>query len=122
MLLGTTKPNKILAAHLNPDNTTELEKQVKARFSDVVDCFKSSPWYLEIVPKGVNKGTAIQALCRHYGIGKDNVMAEQLQSRSLCGPQLPPLWKAHSESLNYSTIRRTVHAQSLSRVPLFETL
>jgi len=75
VLLGTTKPNKILAAHLNPDITTELEKQVKARFSDVVDCFKSSPWYLEIVPKGVNKGTAIQALCRHYGIGKDNVMA-----------------------------------------------
>ncbi len=74
-LLRATRPNKILAAHLTPENTTELEKQVKARFSDVVDCFKSSPWYLEIMPKGVNKGTAIQALCRHYGIGKENVMA-----------------------------------------------
>ncbi len=75
VLLRSTRPNKILAANLKPEATTELERRVKALFPDVVDCFKSSPWYLEIVPNGVNKGTAIQALCRHYGIGRENVMS-----------------------------------------------
>ena len=74
-LLKGMDPNKILAAHLTPERTSELERRIRQRFSGIVDCFKSSPWYLEVVPRGVNKGTAIQALCRHYGIGRENVMA-----------------------------------------------
>ncbi len=74
-LLLTTKPNKILGANMTPEVTAELQRLISERYSDAVDCFKSSPWYLEIVPKGVNKGTAVKALCRHYGIGKENVMS-----------------------------------------------
>ena len=40
-----------------------------------MDCFKSDPRFLEIVPKGINKGTAVKALCRFYGIEKENVMS-----------------------------------------------
>ncbi len=74
-LLLSTRPNKILAANMEPERTDILQRRIMERFSDEVDCFKSSPWYLEIMPKGVNKGTAIQALCRYYGIGKENVMS-----------------------------------------------
>ncbi|MBQ3830760.1 MAG: HAD family phosphatase [Spirochaetales bacterium] len=68
-------PNKMLGVHIDPCVTDLLQKRISESFSAYVDCFKSDPRFLEIVPKGVNKGTAVQALCRHYGIKRENVMS-----------------------------------------------
>jgi len=74
-LFKKTSPNKLLGVHRDTRKVKELKNIVANAFGDNVDCFLSSPMYLEIVPKGVNKGTAVNALCRYYNIKKDNVMA-----------------------------------------------
>ena len=73
--LKTTSPNKMLGVHIEPERTTRLQELIQKDFSASVDCFKSDPRFLEIVPKGINKGTAVKALCRFYGIEKENVMS-----------------------------------------------
>lgn len=74
-LFKRISPNKLLGVHRDEGMVKRLMEAVTDRFGDSVDCFMSSPMYLEIVPKGVNKGTAIDALCRYYGIERSNVMA-----------------------------------------------
>lgn len=68
-------PNKMLGVQADPHKTDLLMERIADRYSKYIDCFKSDPRFLEIMPKGVNKGTAVQALCRHYGIGRENVMS-----------------------------------------------
>ena len=67
--------NKILGVNSDPSIVSELQNRILKDFFTYVDCFKSDPRFLEIVPKGINKGTAVQALCNHYGIGRDNVLS-----------------------------------------------
>ncbi len=74
-LFSRINPNKLLGAHSDTDRVKRLSDAILERYSNEVDCFLSSPMYLEIVPKGVNKGTAVDALCRHYGIERSNVLA-----------------------------------------------
>lgn len=74
-LFKRISPNKLLGVHRDEVMVKHLMEAVAERFGDSVDCFMSSPMYLEIVPKGVNKGTAVDALCRYYGIERGNVMA-----------------------------------------------
>lgn len=73
--LRTQAPNKMLGVQIDPHLTDLLMQRIADRYSKYIDCFKSDPRFLEIVPKGINKGTAVQALCRHYGIKKQNVMS-----------------------------------------------
>lgn len=74
-LFSRINPNKLLGVHSDTDKVKRLSDAILERYSNEVDCFLSSPMYLEIVPKGVNKGTAVDALCRHYGIERSNVLA-----------------------------------------------
>ena len=67
--------NKMLGVNSDHAIVSELQMRIQKDFSGYVDCFKSDPKVLEIVPKGVNKGTAVRSLCRFYGIGKENVMS-----------------------------------------------
>ena len=73
--LRSTSPNKMLGVHIEPERTTRLQELIQKDYSAFVDCFKSDPRFLEIVPKGINKGTAIRALCSFYGIERENVMS-----------------------------------------------
>lgn len=57
------EPAKVLAVSENDRAVLEqLQKEITERFPQV-DCFFSTDWLLEIVPKGVNKGTALERLC-----------------------------------------------------------
>lgn len=73
--LKTTNPNKLLGVSNDPAKLKALLDVIKHKYNDVVDAFLSAPFYLEIVPHGINKGTAIDALCKYYNIEKCNVMA-----------------------------------------------
>ncbi len=75
LFLKSNHANKLLGACLDENAISELERMIKAHLSDKVDCFKSSPMFLEVLPKGINKGSAINVLCKHYGIRKENVMS-----------------------------------------------
>lgn len=74
-LFETVSPNKLLGVSCIPDKVEHLRDLVIEKFGNEVDCFLSSPFYLEIVPKGVDKGTAVNAICRYYGIKNEEVLA-----------------------------------------------
>lgn len=59
-------------------NRTPLEDMARWLSSELagrLDCFFSSRYFLEVVPMGVNKGSAVQALCRQLGIDVQNAVA-----------------------------------------------
>ena len=59
------------------DYLLSIQKQIESNeeFANDVDCFISSNQYLEINPKGVNKGEAVKWLCNYLNIKKENTMA-----------------------------------------------
>lgn len=60
---------KVLAIDLCDRKPMEtLSETVMQKFGQWVDCYFSCAEYLEIVPKGVNKGNAITWMCRKLGI------------------------------------------------------
>lgn len=69
------KPPKVLA--VSEDNRAalkQIEQEIKENFPDV-DCFFSTEWLLEIVPKGVNKGSALEHLCSLLDIPVEDSLA-----------------------------------------------
>ena len=55
---------------------SKLENEFKSEeLSDVFECFKTSPYTLEVVNKGVNKGNAVLKLAQLLGVEKKNTAA-----------------------------------------------
>ncbi|MBQ7116019.1 MAG: HAD family hydrolase [Clostridia bacterium] len=55
---------------------SKLENEFKSEeLSDVFECFKTSPYTLEVVNKGVNKGNAVLKLAELLGVEKKNTAA-----------------------------------------------
>jgi Cof subfamily protein (haloacid dehalogenase superfamily) len=74
------KEDTIMRIVYAKDNDIEYLKKVRdeilsyEEYKDVLDCFISSGKYLEINPKGTNKGEAIKWLCNHLNVKKENTM------------------------------------------------
>jgi hypothetical protein len=71
------EPVKILAVHMS-DNRSVLDAY-RTRLSGwarkKVSTFYSDPWYLEHVPYGISKGSAISFLCKHLNIPISSTLA-----------------------------------------------
>lgn len=52
----------------DPDELKEAEKKLIAKLGDEVDIYFSMPWFLEVMPKGTNKGAGLRAVCNDAGI------------------------------------------------------
>ncbi|MDE7055263.1 MAG: Cof-type HAD-IIB family hydrolase [Oscillospiraceae bacterium] len=50
----------------------DMERWVSTALAGRADCFSSSPYFLEIVAPGMNKGAAVGALCAHLGVDLKN--------------------------------------------------
>lgn len=59
----------------DPEELKELERQLIEALGDEVDIYLSAPWFLEVMPKGVDKGTGIAAICSDMGITPDEAIA-----------------------------------------------
>ncbi len=71
----TQEPPKILAVSVeNRPALERLQRELPERF-DNVDCFFSAKHLLEIVPKGVHKGSALERLCGILDIPVANSVA-----------------------------------------------
>jgi Cof subfamily protein (haloacid dehalogenase superfamily) len=68
------KLHKILLCG-EPGELKEVESKLKAKFADDVDIYLSAPWFLEVMPNGVNKGLGVEKVCADMGISMDEVMA-----------------------------------------------
>lgn len=66
--------HKILIAG-EPELLKEIEPVLKAQFGGELDIFLSAPWFLDIMPKGVNKGVGVKYLAKRLDIPMDAVIA-----------------------------------------------
>ncbi|MBQ1413861.1 MAG: HAD family phosphatase [Clostridia bacterium] len=57
------------------ERLAELEQIALREFAGELSVFRSEPYFLEILPRGVDKGGAIDILATHLGISKDEVIA-----------------------------------------------
>lgn len=69
-------PCKILVVdYQNHEILEEMRIKILDLFGDVVDSYFSNQYYLEVVPKGVNKGAAIHILSDYLGVPMENTVS-----------------------------------------------
>ena len=68
------KLNKFLLAG-EPDELISTEKVLKEKFGSELDIYLSAPWFLEVMPKGINKGLGVEKVCKDMGISMSEVIA-----------------------------------------------
>lgn len=61
--------------HGDPAVIRELESILSERFGDQIGVFKSEPYFLELVPKTVDKAASLDRLLHHIGIDTDECIA-----------------------------------------------
>lgn len=57
------------------DYLAEVEKKVQAKIGDKLDVYRSEPFFLEILPKGVNKADSLNKLLSHLNLKREELMA-----------------------------------------------
>lgn len=58
-----------------PEELKDTEKILLEKFGAELDIYFSAPWFLEVMPKGVNKGIGVETVCRYMGIDIADVIA-----------------------------------------------
>ena len=58
-----------------PEELKSVEQKLLDKLGGEVDIYFSAPWFLEVMPKGINKGIGIEKICDHMGISTDEVIA-----------------------------------------------
>ena len=66
--------NKILLAG-EPDELDEYQKILSKRYDGLLEIYKSAPYFLELMPFGVSKGSMLPLLLDHLGVNRDELMA-----------------------------------------------
>lgn len=58
-----------------PEKLEQFYQVAHSELLQSVDCYFSEPHYLEVVPKGINKGAALQQLLTHLKLSTDQLLA-----------------------------------------------
>lgn len=66
--------NKLLLAG-EPSEVDEYQKILSDKFKGYFDVFKSAPFFLEVMPLGVNKGTSLSTLLKTLGYEREQLIA-----------------------------------------------
>lgn len=56
------------------DKALELEKQLQEKYSDIVSVYRSEPFFIEIMPKNVDKATSLDRMLESVGLTRDNAI------------------------------------------------
>ena len=73
--LSSELPYKLLCMSEDTLLIQEMEQKLQKQFSSVLNIYSSSPKYIEISKKGIDKGHAVRTLCTAYGYAPSQVMA-----------------------------------------------
>lgn len=65
--------NKFLLSG-EPEHMKEVEKLMKERFGDRLNIFRSDPFYVELLPKFIDKSVAVDKLMKYLDIKRDKVI------------------------------------------------
>lgn len=66
--------NKLLLAG-EPDEIDKYEKIFSMRYDGLLDVYKSAPYFLEMMPFGVTKGSMLPMLLEKIGVSRDEMIA-----------------------------------------------
>lgn len=66
--------NKILLAG-EPDELDRYQQILIKRYDGLLDIYKSAPYFLELMPFGVSKGSMMPHLLNHLGVGREKLIA-----------------------------------------------
>ena len=58
-----------------PTRLAELEKEMYEHLKDCMGVFRSEPYFLELVPKGIDKAQSLAVLLKELGMTKDEMIA-----------------------------------------------
>ena len=58
-----------------PDELKDIESRLISALGSEVDIYLSAPWFLEVMPKGINKGSGLQMICENAGIDISQAIA-----------------------------------------------
>ena len=68
-------PCKCMLVSDKEEALIELEQHWEKRLAGTLDTFRSEPYFLEVVPCGVNKANTLGALLEHLGVTREEVIA-----------------------------------------------
>lgn len=68
------EPNNVLFA-CDPEKISEPLNKIYDKFSDKFTLVKSTPYYYEVMPKGVSKGESLIEIAKYYGIPMSDIIA-----------------------------------------------
>ena len=57
-----------------PEHMTEIEKIMDKQFGDRLNIFRSDPYFVELLPKYVDKGIAVEKLAKHLDVQRSKVI------------------------------------------------
>ena len=70
------EPVKCLVINYEEKSGLEsIQNWIRTHMGEEVDCFFSCDQYLEVVPKGINKGEAVKMLCAMMNVGIEDAVA-----------------------------------------------
>lgn len=69
------RPFKVLCMHHDPAYVARVQPGLQQAFGSSLNILNSSPKYIEILARGVDKGHAVRSLCNAYSIDASTVMA-----------------------------------------------
>ena len=81
-ILATHTTDKVLFV-AEPERIPAIAPVLNARFTGLADIVQSHAMFIEVVPKGVDKGTALAWLAQHFGIPRASVLAAGDQENDL---------------------------------------
>lgn len=57
-----------------PEKAEHLEKELRDRYGDRADVYRSEPYFIEIMPKGVNKAASLDKILPVLGVTRENTV------------------------------------------------
>lgn len=58
-----------------PSKLEELDKEMNQKYGEGLSIYRSEPFFLEIMPKNIDKAYSLEQLCKHLDITKDEMVA-----------------------------------------------
>lgn len=58
-----------------PETLKHTEALLKDKFGGELDIYLSAPWFLEVMPKGIDKGVGLEIICKNMGISTAEAIA-----------------------------------------------
>ena len=66
--------HKLLLAG-EPDELNRCQEMLKRRYDGLLEIYKSAPYYLELMPFGVSKGSMLPGLLENIGVSREELLA-----------------------------------------------